>query len=210
MLLAPGASVAQEPPRPASGYEGVVPGTGNPPPAAGRIQRRRGRRARAEILTWPGFQMQPGGGSRFFVQTTGPVRTDLRVTADRVELIFHDTGIHLRNSARWLETEYFETPVRRARLERRGRDMVLVLMMRGAATPRVSSGTGAPGDTFQYTYVDFEAGRWAPAEPVAAPAPPEGGVGIVSGGTADDASEPPPPRRERPDDERPPGMGPRP
>ncbi|MDQ3032140.1 MAG: hypothetical protein M3Y87_06970 [Myxococcota bacterium] len=224
LLLGPASSAAQEPPRPTSGYDGVVPGTGNPPPAAGRLERRRGRRARLEILTWPGFQMMPDGSSRFFVQTTGPVQTDVRVTGERVEVIFPRTGIHLRNSARWLETRFFETPVLRARLERRGRDMVLVMQMRGAATPRVSSGPGEAGDGFQYTYIDFAAGRWAPVEPAPAPAP-GGSLGSVSGGSvsggsvsggdappADEGAQPQPePRRSEPaDSERPPAMGPRP
>lgn len=212
---APAISAAQESPRPASGYEGVVPGSGNPPPAAGRLgPRRRGRRQVSAILTWPGFQMMPDGGSRFFVQTTGPARVDMRVTAERVEVVFHDTSIHLRNSARWLETAFFETPVTRARLERRGRDIVLVMRLRAAVTPRLSSGSGVSGDPYQYTYLDFAPGRYRPEEPEA-PTSPGGSVGMVSGGgtappPAEGGAPPPPPRRAPVDDERPPGMGPRP
>ncbi|UJR80995.1 hypothetical protein [Sandaracinus amylolyticus] len=210
LLVVPAASGAQE--RPSSGYEGVVPGGAQPPPAAERLGRRAaGRRARAAILTWPGFQMQADGSSRFFVQTTAAVPTRVHTTPERVEIVFPNTGIHLANSARWLETQHFQTPVRRARLERRGRDMVLVMHMRAAVTPQVSSGAG---DGYHYTYVDFAPGEYAPREPAPAPAP-QGGVSIVSGGDAPSApSEAPPPMtrdEERAlDDERPPVRGPTP
>ena len=181
LLLAPApvASVAsaQEAPG-ATGYEGVSPGTGTPP-AARRLERRTGARAQASILTWPGFTAQAGGGSRFFVQTTAPVTTEVRTTADRVEVIFRNTRIHLANSRRWLETRHFETPVLRARLERRGRDMVLVMHLRGAATPTVSSGAGEGG--FHFVYVDFPAGV---SPPLTTLTPPRGsGIGSGSAGS---------------------------
>lgn len=105
--------------------------------------------------------MLDGGGSRFFVQTTGPVRTEVRTLPGRIEVIFPSTTIHVRNSTRWLDTRFFETPVTRARLERRGRDMVLVMHMRATATPTVSSGPSEAGG-FEYTYIDFEPGQFVP------------------------------------------------
>ncbi|MCC6874880.1 MAG: hypothetical protein IT378_11295, partial [Sandaracinaceae bacterium] len=115
--------------RPVGSYDGVEPGEAQPPPAMNRLgrPRRRGRPVPAAILTWPGFQPLGDGGSRFFVQTTQPVATRVLVEDARVVVVFPRTTIHLRNSARWLETRFFSTPVLRARLERRGRDMALVL-----------------------------------------------------------------------------------
>jgi len=204
---------AQEAPAGSGGYEGVSPGSGTPP-AARRLERRTGARARASILTWPGFTAQPGGGSRFFVQTTEPVRTDVRTTADRVEVIFRNTRIHLANSRRWLETRHFDTPVLRARLERRGRDMVLVMHLRGAAIPTVTTGPGEGG--FHFVYIDFPAGDWLPAEPEPMPVP-QGGVSVVSSGesapeSAPDAESAPPATSRDLDDERPPPVqrGPQP
>lgn len=162
-------SSADEPHR-TSSYEGVRPGQGNPPPAAERIERRRSRGDRAQILTWPGFQMLEGGGSRFFVQTTGAVRTEVRTLPGRVEVVFPGTTIHLSNSTRWLDTRFFETPVTRARLERRGRDMVFVMHMRATAVPTVSSGPSEAAG-FEYTYIDFERGQFVPA-----PESPSGSV----------------------------------
>lgn len=114
--------------------------------------------------------MQPSGGSRFFVQTTGPVTTEVHPSSGRVEIVFHDATVHLANSRRWLETQYFETPVTRARLERRGRDMVLVMHLRAAVTPVLT--TGADPSGFTFTYIDFASGHYLPDTPPPTPAPP--------------------------------------
>lgn len=201
-------------------YEGVTPGTDHRPPAERRISRARGRGRRAanQILTWPGFQPSADGSSRFFVQTTGPVTASVVRGEGRVEIVFPATGTHLSNSRRWLETQYFETPVTRARLERRGRDMVLVMILRADVTPTLTSGTGENG--YFFTYVEFAAGHYLPDEPPP-PIEPRGSVSVVdvdpeSAPSAADAAETGPRRMDDAsmralDDERPPPTsGPRP
>ncbi|MBX7196184.1 MAG: hypothetical protein K1X94_29275 [Sandaracinaceae bacterium] len=158
-------------PHPLSEYGGVTPGRPNPPPAMGRVAHRRGRgrAAHATIVTWPGFQMMPGGGSRFFVQTSAAISTSVSTSEGRVEIVFPNTAIHVGNSRRFLETAFFETPVVRAHLERRRNDMVLVMQMRANVVPQISSGTEG---TFFFTYIDFPAGQYRPADlgPVQPPA----------------------------------------
>jgi hypothetical protein len=157
--------------RPVGEYAGVEPGEAQPPPALGRAARRRARAPRpSSILTWPGFTPLPDRGSRFFVQTTDPVVPELRVEEGRVVLLFRNTRIPLRTSARWLETRFFDTPVVRARLERRGRDMAFVLYLRAPAIPRLST-EPAPGGGFHDVYVDFAPGAYAPVPPVPSPPP---------------------------------------
>lgn len=155
-------------PRPLGVYAGVEPGEAQPPPAYGRVVRRQQGRRRGLILTWPGFAPLGDGSSRFFVQTTEPMQPEVSQEEGRVVVLFRNTTIHLRNSRRWLETRFFNTPVARARLERRRQDMALVLFVRGgaAAAPRISS-EAAPGGNFHYTYIDFPPGDYAPvvAEP---------------------------------------------
>ena len=209
---------AQEPsvrtaahPRPIGVYAGVEPGEAQPPPAFGRVTRRRAARGRrSEILTWPGFSPLGNGGSRFFVQTITPVVPELSVEQGRVVLLFRNTTIHLTNSRRWLETRFFNTPVLRARLERRGRHMALVMLLRPGVSlrPAVSS-EAAPGANFHYVYIDFPPGAYAPvvtpSTPRASTVPPGGGSVRPSGPPAA------PPRALDPsldamDDERPPGQ----
>jgi len=191
-------------PRPVGVYNGVEPGEAQPPPAFRRVVRRQQRRSRGQILTWPGFAPLGDGSSRFFIQTTNPVVSEVQVEDGRVVVLFRNTTIHLRNSGRWLETRFFNTPVLRARLERRRRDMALVLVMRpGAASmPRVNS-EAAPGGNFHYTYIDFAPGNYAP---VVAPSTPRAST------VPNPTQQPPaaPPRRLDPsiqamDNERPPG-----
>jgi hypothetical protein len=171
-------------PHPPSEYGGVTPGGPNPPPRVARLRGThrvgRGRSARpAEIIAWPGFQMEPSGGSRFFVQTTGPVTTEVHPSSGRIEIVFHDSTIHLQNSRRWLETEFFETPVVRARLERRRTDMVLVMQLRAAVSPVISTGADANGFTF--TYIDFAPGHFLPDAPITVPVPRhDDGAGTAS------------------------------
>jgi hypothetical protein len=209
----PGLASAQPPassgttPHPVTEYGGVTPGLPNPPPRVAALRGRRTggtARARGEIIAWPGFQMQPSGGSRFFVQTTGPVTTEIRASAGRVEIVFHDTTIHLANSRRWLETQYFDTPVLRARLERRRRDMVLVMQLRAAVTPVVTTGADPTGFTF--TYIDFASGHYLPDTPPPTPPPPhrDEGEGTASVRPASPDSQAQYPVQEEADERPPP------
>jgi hypothetical protein len=144
------------------------------------------------------------------------VRTEIHPSAGRVEIVFHDTTVHLANSRRWLETQYFETPVVRARLERRRHDMVLVMELRAAVTPTLSTGPDPAGFTF--TYIDFAGGHYLPDTPPPAPPPPptrdeSGRASVRPASPESEAQYPAEHRADRPveqapshamDDERPP------
>ena len=134
-------------------YAGVRPGSSNTPPRAEAAQR-----SPATIVTWPGFE--PTGGGRFFVQTTSPVSTEVIQEEGKVIVVLKNVRSHLRNTRRWLHTRFFNTPVLRARVERRGRnDLAFVFQMRTPATPQVTTSAGANG--FQFVFVDFPAGNYA-------------------------------------------------
>jgi hypothetical protein len=202
VLAAPAAAQIQVGGPPPAGhplgvYAGVEPGEAVAPPALRRLARLQQRGA--TIVTWPGFQPLGDGSTRFFVQTTAAVAPELRLERGRVVILFRNTTIHVRNSGRWLETRFFNTPVARARLERRRRDMALVLYMRAAATPRVSTAANGP---FHYTYVDFDAGVYAA---------PAGRIGYDAPSSSEEGPPEAPMREIDPalpvDDERPPGFG---
>ena len=132
-------------------YAGVTPGSetsDNLPPKAEEIPEG------AHMLTWPGFMMRKEGGSRFFVQTSRPVEITTHESEGRFELVLRSTRVHLKNNFRPLETEFFDTPVTRATIQRRGKkDLVMVLEMRAQATPTVTQEKGKDG--FNYVFVDF-------------------------------------------------------
>ena len=110
-------------------------------------------RSPVSVLTWPGFQMT-ANGSRFFLQTTSAPMTENRPGEGRYEVLIKNARTHVRNTRRWLDTRFFATPVRRARIERRGRhDLAFVFELREAAVPSVTSQPGQDGYTF--LCVDF-------------------------------------------------------
>jgi hypothetical protein len=187
-------------------YAGVVPGMSNRPPAMPS-----GRRAN-RLVTWPGFQARADGASRFFVQTTNAVAPALQTSQGRAVVLLPNVRIHLRNNRRPLETRFFNTPVSRARVERRGRNVAFILDLRADVTPTVSTDVGPDG--LHFVYVEFPGGNFLPPE---ATQPIEGRpmlqMGPSAPGTA--PTQPPPPQTgpndstsdPALDDERPPGFG---
>jgi hypothetical protein len=133
-------------------YEGVTPGVEeaeNLPPKAEEIPEN------AIMMTWPGFMMLKDGGSCFFVQTSKRVDVASGKSEGKFELVFRNTQVHLKNTFLPLETQFFDTPVLRATVERKGqKDIVMTLEMREDATPTIAQKKGKDG--FNYIFVTFE------------------------------------------------------
>jgi hypothetical protein len=134
-----------------SSYGGVTPGaesSENRPPKAEEIPQG------ALMLTWPGFMMHKDGGSCFFVQTSQPVEVATHKSEGQFELVLRNTRVHLKNNFLPLETQFFETPVTRATVQRKARkDVVMVFEMRADATPTITQKKGKDG--FNYVFVKF-------------------------------------------------------
>lgn len=130
-------------------YEGVTPGSDNPPPRADEIPKG------ALMLTWPGFVMRKEGGSYFFLQTSKPVQVATKKSAGQFELVMRNTRVFLKNNYLPLETQYFDTPVTRATVQPKGRhDVVMVFEMRDNVTPTIKQEKGKDG--FNYVFVKFD------------------------------------------------------
>lgn len=108
------------------------------------------------------MEIRAGSGGRFFVQVTGAVETETHLQEGRVVVILRRARIHLANNRHPLESRYFNTPVNRAWLERRGRDVAFVLELRTAVPPQVEVQEGADG--YRFVVVSFPAGDYIPAE----------------------------------------------
>jgi len=129
-------------------YEGVTPGAENPPPKAEDIPND------TLMLTWPGFVMRKDGSSYFFVQTSKPVDVATKKSEGRFNLVLRNTKVHLKNNYLPLETQFFDTPVNRATVQRKGRsDVVMLFEMREDVTPTIRQERGKDG--FNYVFVDF-------------------------------------------------------
>ena len=130
-------------------YGGVAPGGENPPPKAESIPKG------AVMVTWPGFQMLEEGGSRFFLQTSRPVKYETKKSPGKFVLVLKNVRVHLKNNWRPLETEFFDTPVLRATVERRGRrNVAMVFELRDDVTPSIKREKGKDG--YAYIMIDFE------------------------------------------------------
>ena len=138
-------------------YRGVTPGN---PETPAHVQRPGNMPITA---TWPGFQPRPDGASRFFVQTTGAIQVESRLEGHRYVVLLRNTRLADRQARRPLVTSHFNTPVRSAHLERRGRDLALVLELRAEITPTVTTETGEGG--FHFLYVAFAPGDYLPSSP---------------------------------------------
>ena len=131
-------------------YGGVNPateGAENLPPKAEEIPEG------AQMLTWPGFMMKEDA-SVFFVQTSKQVRFATRQSTGRFELMLYDIQVHLKTNYLPLETQYFDTPVTRATVQRTDKkNVTMVFELRRAATPTVTQKKGKDG--FNYVFVSF-------------------------------------------------------
>ncbi len=134
----------------ADGYGGVNPASEtaeNLPPKAEEIPEG------AVMLTWPGFMMKDGD-SVFFVQTSKQVRFASKQTPGRFELMLYDIQVHLKTNYLPLETQYFDTPVIRATVQRTGKkNATMVFELRRDATPTITQKKGKDG--FNYVFVTF-------------------------------------------------------
>jgi hypothetical protein len=69
-------------------------------------------------------------------------------------VVLRHTQVHLKNNFLPLETQFFDTPVTRATVQRKAqKDVVMVLEMREDATPTITQNKGKDG--FNYVFVKF-------------------------------------------------------
>lgn len=147
---APSASAPAPPPPggsapPASSGTGAAPAD-NTPKSTGDIggatfsdkpvrhaRRRSAPRRAGPRATFPGFEQLPDGGSRFFVHLSQSVPVEEHRAAGSLTYVLHGAHLRVRNDAHPLVTVHFNTPVFRARLTPRGKDLLFVLEMRSAA-----------------------------------------------------------------------------
>jgi hypothetical protein len=147
VLGLPGLALAQ-------GYNGVVPGSSAVP------EHLAAQPGGAPVVTWPGFQMTPDGGSRVFVQTTHEAKPELKREGGNVVVTILGVSLPPGNSRLPLETHFFNTPLKNARLKPRegGVSIVLELKAGSTAVPTVRAEKADNG--FYFVYVEFPPGNY--------------------------------------------------
>jgi hypothetical protein len=134
-------------------YAGVKPGGAAPPGSTAKPG------ARPTEITWPGFQMQPDGSSRVFLQSTTPIDAQPSFVRNSIQIDLGDVRIVGPN--RWaLYTQYFNSPVLRVEIKRAKKHRVLEIALRSPVQPRISSEQASSG--YHFLYLDFPAGNYLP------------------------------------------------
>lgn len=132
-------------------YTGVVPGSKTVPeklPTAGE----------GALVSWPGFQMTPSGGSRVFIQTTVAVVPELKRVGENWQVTLPGVALPPGNTRRPLDTQFFNTPVRSVRTQSRGDAVVVTVTMRAKLQPIVRTERAENG--YFFTYLEFPAGQF--------------------------------------------------
>jgi hypothetical protein len=154
---------SEDAPRPPPGkshegsYQGVAPGDGAP---VGR----KPRPGRNPKVTWLGFQPQPGGGARVFVQLDREMAHPQQVVDGALIISLAGARVAHSNSRRALDTRFFDTAVDRIAIEparrrpgsrRAARGLELVIRFKKPAEAReLEASMSASKDGFTYLMVD--------------------------------------------------------
>ncbi len=134
-------------------YDGVTPGSGNTLPKIEELKGKEGT-----WVTWPGFLMRDELGSRFFIQSTVPLEFTVVTKKNKITIQIKNAKVFLRNNSNPLVTTHFNTPVKRAYLKRRGKNVDVVLEMKTEVIPTVTQ--SAVGDGYHYMFIDFAPGTY--------------------------------------------------
>jgi hypothetical protein len=86
----------------------------------------------------PGFETLDDGATQLFVDLSGPVSYEVESTMRSITYILKRTSVSRRNNCNPLVTEFFNTPVTKARLAPHGRDLWFVVDVRASVEPSVS------------------------------------------------------------------------
>ncbi len=139
-----------------SSYEGVTPGAGNNLPRIVELKEKKGT-----WVTWPGFMLLPGGGSRVFLQTTDTLAYKVIKNENKIVVRIENAKIFLSNNKNPLVTTYFDTPLERAELRARGRNVEVILLLKTKAAPVITQTSDEDG--YSYIFIDFQTEGGAPS-----------------------------------------------
>jgi hypothetical protein len=108
----------------------------------------------------PGFETLADGSTRLFVELSRPVTYETKTA--RGELVYVLKGAHVnrRNNFNPLVTVHFNTPVTRARLVPKGRDLWFVVSVRADVQPAVSMDSTTEGGAV--LHISFPKGDYVP------------------------------------------------
>ena len=139
----------------AQNYNGVVPGSEVVP------EHIAGAPGGNPVVTWPGFQMTPDGGSRIFVQTTVEVKPTLQKDGPNWTVVIPGVALPPGNARLPLDTQYFNTPVKNARLKaREGGGVAIHIELKAPKAPAPQLRTEKAPNGYFFVYIEFGPGNY--------------------------------------------------
>jgi len=102
------------------------------------------------LATYPGFRMLKDGRSEVWVQISKKVTVTPSIAAGHATFVLSGVDVGIHNNTNPLVTEYFDTPLARARLKRDGNGAQLVLELREAVSPTHRVVDGPAGTMILY------------------------------------------------------------
>lgn len=137
----------------AQGYDGVAPGSATVPDGIAA------QPGQAALVTWPGFQALPDGGSRVFVQTTVEVKPELKQNGKHVQVLLPGLSLPPGNTRLPLDTSFFNTPVKSVRAKKaKGSGVLIELDLRANVAPTLRTEKAPTG--YFFVYLEFPAGNY--------------------------------------------------
>jgi hypothetical protein len=137
----------------AQGYSGVAPGSSKVPDGIAAAP------GAAALVTWPGFQMLPNGGSRVFIQTSVEVKPDLKRDGNTLHVALISVSLPKGNARLPLDTSFFNTPVKSLRAKaRKDGGVVVEIELRSNVSPSMRTERASTG--YYFVYLDFPSGNY--------------------------------------------------
>lgn len=144
---APGGSAATEEPKKPT----MTPGySWTDKPAKRWVKKKKKLNPNAPLATYPGFRMLKDGRSEVWVQISKKVSVTPSVAAGHATFVLTGVDVGIHNNTNPLVTEYFDTPLARARLKRMDGGAQLVLELREAVSPTHRIVDGPAGTMILY------------------------------------------------------------
>jgi hypothetical protein len=112
------------------------------------------------MVTWPGFQMTPDGGSRLFVQTTIEVKPELKRDGGEIIVVLPHVSLPPGNARLPLDTHFFNTPLKTARLKAREGGVAVHLEMKPGISVSPGLRTEKAPTGYYFVYVEFPPGNY--------------------------------------------------
>lgn len=146
-------------------YGGVTPGVANPY-GDERLAPHPSKNTRKLTMTWIGYQGQPDGSSRIFIQSNSELRYEQSLKNGKLTVFIEGLRYRTKNSKRPLDTRFFDGRVAgvksRAVAKKRGRSAgieIEVEFKNPQDAVEASASTKVTEDGVYYLFLEFPAGR---------------------------------------------------